>query len=62
MQLGDVDISGAAKIKILEALKQPPKRSADALFKRMLLEDYIGSAFKYPDDWLRTTFGVGTYS
>lgn len=57
MQLGDVDISGAAKIKILEALKQPPKRSADALFKRMLLEDYIGSAFKYPDDWLRTTFG-----
>lgn len=57
MQLGDVDISGAAKIKILETLKQPPKRSSDALFKRMLLEDYIGSAFKYPDDWLRTTFG-----
>lgn len=57
MQLADVDISGQSKMRILEIVKQPVARSAVDLFKRKLLEDYLGQAFKYPDDWLKNTFG-----
>lgn len=61
MQLQDVNISGQSKIKIVDILNQPIDRSDGVLFKRMLLEDYIGQAFKYPDDWLRTTFNRLNY-
>jgi len=57
MQLSDVDISGQSKIKILDIVKQVVNRAANELFKRKLLEDYLGQAFKYPDDWLKNTFG-----
>jgi 5'-3' exonuclease len=56
MQLQDVDIAGTTKLRIIDILNQSIQRSNSVKFKRMLIEDYIGQAFKYPDDWLMSTF------
>ena len=56
MQLHDVDISVTSIESIRNILSLPAKKYDMVAFKRMLIEDYIGSAFKYPDDWMRDTF------
>lgn len=56
MQLHDVDISSTAKMRIIDTLNQPINRADHAMFKKMVIEDYIGDAFRYPDEWLNTTF------
>lgn len=57
MQLSDVDISGQTKIKIIETLRQPVGKSNSHQFVKMLIDDGIGQTFKYPNDWIRDTFG-----
>lgn len=56
MQLGDVDISAHSKFQITDILNEPICRANSHTFKKMLIEDYIGTAFKYPDEWIRDTF------
>ena len=61
MQLNDVDISGMSKMDMIDILNRPLPKITPALFKKMLIEDYIGAAFKYPDDWVKNTFSRLNY-
>lgn len=56
MQLSDVDISGDAKLKIVENLRAEIPQLNRWNFKTMILEDYINSAFPNLDYWIKECF------
>ena len=63
MQLNDVDISGSAKLKINNCVKNKIPRLVKYEFLKMMIEDNINSAIKNPEFWLRDTFlSLDTYA
>ena len=56
MQLQETDISGNAKISIIEAVEREIPQLQKGKFLKMCLEDELHYNFKNPDDWLNRTF------
>ena len=62
MQLADVDISGDAKMKIVDAIRADIPQLNRWDFKTMVLEDYINGAFPNLEYWLKECFeALNTY-
>lgn len=63
MQLKNVDISGNAKLKITNNIRENSPTLNQWGFKTFILEDQINSAFPNLDGWLKTCFEtLNTYS
>lgn len=56
MQLADVEISGDAKMKIINAIRADIPQLNRWDFKTMILEDYINGAFPNLEYWLKECF------
>lgn len=56
MQLADVNISGDAKLRIVEVVRQEIPQLNRWDFKTMILEDYINGAFPNLEYWLKECF------
>ena len=56
MQLENVNISGNAKLKVLDTVKLLPSRLVKYKLHAMFLEDKINQAIRNPDVWLQDTF------
>ena len=56
MQLEKVNISGNAKLKVLDTIKLLPPRLVKYKLHAMFLEDKINQAIRNPDVWLQDTF------
>jgi len=56
MQLEDVDISGASKLRITEKIRGEIPKLSQWDFKKMVLEDFINGAFPQLEYWLKTCF------
>ena len=56
MQLQDVDISGAAKMRLISHIQKIPKPLIKIEFQKLMLKDSLNIFIKNPDLWLRETF------
>ena len=56
MQLEDVDISGASKLKIQNIVNEKVDQLVKIDFQKMVIEDKLNSAFPNLDVWLAETF------
>ena len=56
MQLDDVDISGASKLKIQNIINEKVDQLVKIDFQKMVIEDKLNSAFPNLDVWLAETF------
>jgi 5'-3' exonuclease len=56
MQLQNVDIGGAAKMKLIAHIQKPPKPLVKIEFHKLMLKDSLNIFIKNPDLWLRETF------
>lgn len=56
MQLQDVNISGAAKMKLLAHAQSVPKPLVKIKFQKLMIQDSLNIFIKNPDVWLRETF------
>jgi 5'-3' exonuclease len=56
MQLQNVDISGAAKMRLISHVQKPPKPLVKIEFQKLMIKDSLNIFIKNPDLWLRETF------
>jgi 5'-3' exonuclease len=56
MQLQDVDISGAAKMKLIAHIQKTPKPLVKIEFQKLMIKDSLNIFIKNPDLWLRENF------
>ena len=56
MQLQNVDISGAAKIKLMDNVNKIPNKLVKVNFQKLMIQDSLNIFIKNPDIWLRETF------
>lgn len=56
MQLREVDISGSAKMSIMNIVRQPINRLSKLDISKMMLEDLLNASIRNPDVWLKDVF------